>query len=170
MGLNSVEDSIVHVFLEFLLVIPHGFGMASPLLLDNAELIKTKIEMINNLRKIEISCSRLYEPNNTVESNEHLIHTYYKKLRCNFESVDHNSDESKLIGQHMINTHAKTHNQYILKLREVFKTTRGEEFDCFKKFKKFDNHQLLFYASRTTDFTDILFIKIFRFHHLKHLL
>ncbi len=40
----------------------------------------------------------------------------------------------KLIEQYMINTHAKIHDQYTLKLRELFKTIREGKSDRFEKF------------------------------------
>ncbi len=43
----------------------------------------------------------------------------------------------------MIRTHVKTHDQYKLKLCELFKTTCEGELDRFEKFQTLDNHQLL---------------------------
>jgi hypothetical protein len=40
----------------------------------------------------------------------------------------------------MANTYAKTHDQYTLKLRELFKTTHEQDFDRFEKFRTFGNH------------------------------
>ena len=130
--------------------------MARPPLLDNVELIKTKTEMIDNLLEIEIAYSMLDESNNTIEGTEHPIDTHYKKLNCGLETVDPNSDEFHLIEQYMIKTHAKTHDQYSLKLRDLFKATRESEADRFKNFQTLDNHQLLWHGSRTTNFAGIL--------------
>jgi poly [ADP-ribose] polymerase len=130
--------------------------LARPPLLDNVELIKTKTEMIDNLLEIEIAYSMLDESNNTVEGTEHPIDTHYKKLKCDLVPVDQNSEEFQLIEQYMTKTHAKTHDQFTLKLRELFKTTRDGEFDRFKNFQTLDNHQLLWHGSRTTNFAGIL--------------
>jgi poly [ADP-ribose] polymerase len=138
------------------LVIPHDFGLARPPLLDNVELIKTKTEMIDNLLEIEIAYSMLDESNNTIESTEHPIDTHYKKLKCGLVPVDHDSEEFKMIEKYMVKTHAKTHDQYTLKLRELFKAAREGESDRFQKFAKLDNHQLLWHGSRTTNFAGIL--------------
>ncbi|CAF3446810.1 unnamed protein product, partial [Rotaria sp. Silwood2] len=136
--------------------ISHDFDLAKLSLLDNVQLIKSKTELIDNLLEIEIAYSMLNESNNTIEGNEHPIDVYYKKFKCALEPVDHHSEEFKLIQKYMINTHAKTHDQYILKLRELFKTTREEESDRFEKFQTLDNHQLLWHGSRTTNFVGIL--------------
>lgn len=139
-----------------LLVIPHDFGLAKPPLLDNVELIKTKCDMIDNLLEIEIAYSMLDESNNAIEGTEHPIDVHYQKLKCGLEPVDQNSEEFKIIEKYMIKTHAKTHDQYSLKLRELFKTTRDGEFDRFKNFQSLDNHQLLWHGSRTTNYAGIL--------------
>ncbi|CAF4483605.1 unnamed protein product [Rotaria sp. Silwood2] len=115
-------------------VIPHNCDLGSLPLLDNIELITFETKMIDNLREIEIAYSMLDESNNTIDS------------------IDHDSEEFKLIEQYMINTH----DAYTLKLCELFKTKREEEFDLFKKFQTIDNHQLLWRGSRTTDFACIL--------------
>lgn len=112
--------------------------------------------MIDNLREIEIAYSMLDESNNTVETSEHPIDAHYKKLKCALEPVDHDSEEFKLIEKYMKNTHAKTHDQYTLKLREVFKMAREGESDRFTKFQTLDNHQLLWHGSRTTNYAGIL--------------
>ena len=138
------------------LVIPHDFGMARPPLLDNVELIKTKTEMIDNLLEIEIAYSMLDESNNTIEGTEHPIDGHYKKLKCGLEPVDPNSEEFYLIEQYMTKTHTKTHDQYSLKLRQLFKAARDGEADRFKNFQTLDNHQLLWHGSRTTNFAGIL--------------
>jgi poly [ADP-ribose] polymerase len=112
--------------------------------------------MIDNLLEIEIAYSMLDESNNTIEDSEHPIDVHYKKLKCGLEPVDNKSEEFKRIEQYMIKTHAKTHDQYSLKLRELFKTTREGEFDRFEKFQALDNHQLLWHGSRTTNYAGIL--------------
>ncbi len=137
-------------------MIPHDFGLAKPPLFDNVELIKFQTEMIDNLLEIEIAYSMLNESNNTIEGSEHPIDVHYKNSKCALVPVDHDSKEFKLIEQYMINTHAKIHDQYTLKLRELFKTIREGKSDRFKKFQTLDNHQLLWHGSRTTNFAGIL--------------
>ncbi|CAF1511392.1 unnamed protein product [Adineta ricciae] len=155
-GVTTSKTAIIDASNRFYTLIPHDFGLAKPPLLDNAELIKTKTEMIDNLLEIEIAYSMLDESNNVVESTEHPIDVHYKKLKCDLVPVDKNSDEFKLIEKYMIKTHAKTHDQYTLKLRELFKTTRHGEFDRFQNFQTLDNHQLLWHGSRTTNYAGIL--------------
>ena len=157
MSFHLLDFSSIFIVFEFLIVvIPHDFGLARPPILDNVELIKTKTEMIDNLLEIEIAYSMLDESNNEIEGTEHPIDAHYKKLKCGLEPVDHDSEEFKRIEKYMINTHAKTHDQYTLKLCELFKASREGEFGRFKNFQTLDNHQLLWHGSRTTNFAGIL--------------
>ena len=112
--------------------------------------------MIDNLLEIEIAYSMLDESNNNVEGDEHPIDGHYKKLKCDLQAVDRHSEEFLRIEQYMIKTHAKTHDQYTLKLRDLFKTSRQGESVRTKKFQQLDNHQLLWHGSRTTNFAGIL--------------
>lgn len=153
---NASKTAIVDASNRFYTLIPHDFGMARPPLLDNIELIKSKTEMIDNLLEIEIAYSMLDDSNNKIDGEEHPIDGHYRKLKCDLEPVDHDSEEFRLIEKYMINTHAKTHDQYSLKLRELFKASRHGEFDRFKTFQSLDNHQLLWHGSRTTNFAGIL--------------
>ena len=137
-------------------MIPHDFGLGQPPLLDNVELIKSKCEMIDNLLEIEIAYSMLDDSNNSVEGDEHPIDGHYKKLKCALQPVDRHSEEFLRIEQYMIKTHAKTHDQYTLKLRDLFRTSRQGESDRTKRFQQVDNHQLLWHGSRTTNFAGIL--------------
>jgi len=137
-------------------VIPHDFGLARPPLLDNIDLIKSKTEMIDNLLEIEIAYSMLDQSNNEIEGTEHPIDVHYKKLKCELEAVDRDSEEFQLIEKYMIKTHAKTHDQYTLKLVDLFKTVRQGENERFQAFETLDNHRLLWHGSRTTNFAGIL--------------
>ncbi|CAF4279801.1 unnamed protein product, partial [Rotaria magnacalcarata] len=139
---------------RFYTLIPHDFGLAKPKLLDNNDLIQSKTQMIDNLLDIEIAYSIL--KGSIDEKNEHPIDAHYKKLNCTIESIDKNVEVFKRIEQYMINTHASSHNQYALSLKELFKVVRAEEDDRFQKWETVKNRQLLWHGSRTTNFAGIL--------------
>ncbi|CAF4001703.1 unnamed protein product [Rotaria magnacalcarata] len=139
---------------RFYTLIPHDFGLAKPKLLDNNDLIQSKTQMIDNLLDIEIAYSIL--KGSIDEKNEHPIDAHYKKINCTIESIDKNVEVFKRIEQYMINTHASSHNQYALSLKELFKVVRAEEDDRFQKWETVKNRQLLWHGSRTTNFAGIL--------------
>ena len=155
---NASKTAIVDASNRFYTLIPHDFGLSRPVILDNIELIKTKTEMIDNLLEIEIAYSML-DPSKGEgegEGEEHPLDAHFKKLKCELQPVDQQSEEFRLVEEYMIKTHAKTHDQYALKLRELFKTQRHGELERFTKFQSLDNHQLLWHGSRTTNYAGIL--------------
>ncbi|EDO46812.1 predicted protein, partial [Nematostella vectensis] len=148
------KTAVLDVSNRFYTLIPHDFGMRKPPLLDNQELIKTKIEMLDNLIDIEVAFSLLQSSDG--EDAEDPIDINYKKLKTDIEVLDHKSAEFGLISEYVSNTHADTHRQYELELLDVFKIKREGEEALFKPFKQLHNRQLLWHGSRTTNYAGIL--------------
>jgi hypothetical protein len=148
------KTAIIDASNRFYTLIPHNFNLAKPTILDKIELIQTKIAMIDNLLEIERAYSMLKEANE--HENENSIDTHYKKLKCILQPVDRNSEEFQRIEQYMANTFAPNHKKYTLELKELFKTTREGEYEQFQKWQSLENHQLLWHASRKTNFVGIL--------------
>ncbi|CAF3934676.1 unnamed protein product [Adineta steineri] len=151
---SSTKTSIIDASNQFYTLIPHDFGLNKAIILDNIDLIQNKTEMIDNLLEIEIAYSML--KTNFDEEKEHPLDIHYKKLKSIIEPIDPISDEFKQIVNYMNNTHASTHKQYKLKLKNLFKIKRENEEENFQKWKNIQNHQLLWHGSRTTNFAGIL--------------
>uniref|UniRef100_T1IQQ9 Poly [ADP-ribose] polymerase n=1 Tax=Strigamia maritima TaxID=126957 RepID=T1IQQ9_STRMM len=138
---------------RFYTLIPHDFGIKKPTALDNEEVIKQKIEMLNNLLEIEVAYSLLQGEN---DSSKDPIDAHYEKLKTEIEVLDRKSEEFDLIQKYVKNTHASTHNQYGLEIIDVFKVVRQGEAKRFKPFKKLHNRKLLWHGSRVTNYAGIL--------------
>ena len=52
---SGTESKFSDASNRFFTLIPHDFGMRSPPLLDNPDLVKAKIEMLDNLLEIEVT-------------------------------------------------------------------------------------------------------------------
>ena len=52
---SGTESKFLDASNRFFTLIPHDFGMRSPPLLDNPDLVKAKIEMLDNLLEIEVT-------------------------------------------------------------------------------------------------------------------
>ena len=52
---SGTESKFLDASNRFFTLIPHDFGMRSPPLLDNPDLVKAKIEMLDNLFEIEVT-------------------------------------------------------------------------------------------------------------------
>ena len=66
---------------RFYTLIPHDFGMGKIKLLDTAEAVKTKTEMLDNLLEIEVAYSLL----RGADTGDDPIDSHYKKLNCKLE-------------------------------------------------------------------------------------
>lgn len=151
---TTKKTLIIDATNRFYTLIPHDFGLAKPKILDNLELIQSKTEMIDNLLEIEIAYTMLKRTD--TEGNQNPIDIHYKKLKCSIEPVDRSTEEFQRVENYMINTHASTHNQYKLKLKDLFRIERDGENERFQKCQNLSNHQLLWHGSRTTNFAGIL--------------
>ena len=140
---------------RFYTLIPHDFGMAKPPLLKTEEMIKTKIQMLDNLQEIEIAYS-LLKTDDEGSADKDPLDVHYEKLKTHMSVLDKESKEFKRLVKYVKNTHASTHNQYQLEVLEVFNLERHREKKRYKPFAKLDNRMLLWHGSRLTNFVGIL--------------
>ncbi|KAG9290740.1 hypothetical protein G9A89_011703 [Geosiphon pyriformis] len=139
---------------EFYTVIPHSFGFKKPPLINNNEILKGKLEMVETLGEIEIAASLLKQANS---SPKNLIDAHYDSLMLDsLEPLDHDSQEFKLITKYVANTQGVTHNYYTLEVMEVFQLERRGERQRYEPFSRFHNRMLLWHGSRKTNYPGIL--------------
>ncbi|XP_037299289.1 poly [ADP-ribose] polymerase [Manduca sexta] len=150
---KASQSKIIDATNRFFTLIPHDFGVNNPPLLDNAELIKSKTEMLDNLLEIEIAYTML---NADTDESVSPIESHYKKLKADIAPLDNSSSEFEMICEYVQNTHARTHSHYSLHVEQVFKVVREGEDKRYKPFKKLHNRRLLWHGSRVTNFAGIL--------------
>ncbi|XP_037803943.1 poly [ADP-ribose] polymerase 1-like [Penaeus monodon] len=102
---------------RFFTLIPHDFGMKKPPILDDLELIKAKVAMLDNLSEIEVVYNLLKSEGNEDKDTD-PIDKHYGKLNTKIEVVDKKSDEFSMIKKYVNNTHASTHGHYKLVVKE----------------------------------------------------
>lgn len=139
---------------RFYTLIPHDFGMKKPTPLDNEEIIKQKIEMLDNLLEIEVAYSMLKGAEG--DKSKDVIDVHYEKLKTDLEYLEKETEDFKRMKDYVKNTHAATHNQYDLEVMEAFKVNRHGERARFKPFRQLHNRKLLWHGSRVTNFAGIL--------------
>lgn len=149
---NGSQTQIVDATNRFYTVVPHDFGMKKPTLLDSAEIIKQKTDMLDNLMEIEVAYSLLKGG----DDGEDPVTAHYQKLKCQMEPLDPASEEFERLKTYTKNTHASTHNMYDLEVLDVMKIVREGEKQTFRPFKDLKNRMLLWHGSRTTNFAGIL--------------
>lgn len=144
---------IVDASNRFYTLIPHDFGMKKPTILDDQRLIKEKTEMLNNLLEIEIAYNIL---KGDTKSEEDPIDLHFKKLKCDMEVLDHNTDEFSRLVEYVRQTHAETHDSYKLIVHDIIKINRESEEKGYKTFDSMKNRKLLWHGSRLTNYAGIL--------------
>ncbi|KAK3745687.1 hypothetical protein QZH41_019012, partial [Actinostola sp. cb2023] len=138
---------------RFYTLIPHDFGMRKPPMLDNMDLINSKVIMLDNLLEIEVAYSLLKSGG---DDEKDPIDVNYEKLNTNLEVLEHSSSEFAMLTEYVKNTHASTHQQYELEVTDIFKVERHGEASMYKPFKELHNRQLLWHGSSNTNYAGIL--------------
>ncbi|XP_006871190.1 PREDICTED: poly [ADP-ribose] polymerase 1-like [Chrysochloris asiatica] len=151
---SSSDSQILDLSNRFYTLIPHDFGMKKPPLLNNADSVQAKVEMLDNLLDIEVAYSLLRGGSD--DSSKDPIDVNYEKLKTEMKVIDRDSEEAEIIRKYVKNTHATTHNAYDLEVIDIFKIEREGENQRYKPFRQLHNRRLLWHGSRTTNFAGIL--------------
>uniref|UniRef100_A0A452UHC1 Poly [ADP-ribose] polymerase n=1 Tax=Ursus maritimus TaxID=29073 RepID=A0A452UHC1_URSMA len=114
---GSSDSQILDLSNRFYTLIPHDFGMKKPPLLNNADSVQAKVEMLDNLLDIEVAYSLLRGGSD--DSSKDPIDVNYEKLKTDIKVVDRDSEEAETIRKYVKNTHATTHNAYDLEVVDV---------------------------------------------------
>ncbi|CAF0727501.1 unnamed protein product [Brachionus calyciflorus] len=157
--LKEIEDLIktssgsnrdfVELSNNFYTRIPHDFGMKVPPLINTPQQLREKLKLLEVLEDVEVAVSIL----NTKSEIDNPIDRHYDQLNCCLKPLDHNDKMFKIIEQYIKKTHASTHNNYNMKLLDVFEAEKPGEKE---KFKDLGNRMLLWHGSRLTNWAGIL--------------
>ncbi|KAH8489158.1 hypothetical protein H0E87_024708 [Populus deltoides] len=140
---------------EFYTVIPHDFGFKKmrEFVIDTPQKLKCKLEMVEALGEIQVATKLLEEEPGMQEDP---LYSHYNRLRCELTPVEVDSEDFAMIAMYLQNTHAKTHSQYTVDIAQIFKVSREDENESFRKFSNTKNRMLLWHGSRLTNWTGIL--------------
>lgn len=143
------ESLIVDASNRFFTLIPS----VHPHIIRDEDDLKSKIQMLETLRDIEIASSLINFENN----DEDPFDTNYKKLHCNITPLPHDSSDYQLIKKYLETTHAPTHKEWALELEDAYAINREGEYDAYLPHKSsLKNRMLLWHGSRVTNFVGIL--------------
>ncbi|XP_057662049.1 poly [ADP-ribose] polymerase [Diorhabda carinulata] len=136
---------------RFYTFIPHSFGIEDPPILDDPEVIKQKILMLDSLTELEVAYNLMKS-----SGSEHTVDSYYNQLNTELQVLERGTEEFSIINEYVQNTHAATHDNYELIIDEVFTVKRQGEDKRYKPFRKLPNRKLLWHGSRVTNYAGIL--------------
>ncbi|KAJ3045123.1 Poly [ADP-ribose] polymerase 1 [Rhizophlyctis rosea] len=150
------HGQIIALSNQFFTLVPHDFGHENAPLLNNKDIIQSKVEMLDTLRDMEIATTLLKSGDEQKEDDP--IDVHYKSLKTRMDVVERGSNEYKLVEECLRTTHAPTHTSYTLEIEDVLKVEREGERERFEKggYDKLDNRKVLWHGSRVTNFAGIL--------------
>lgn len=138
---------------EFYTLVPHGFSIKRPPIIDSIDMVKEKSEFLENLLNMDMIYGFL-ENENGQKINP--LDACYEKITTDINVISKNAPEFIKISEIVQNTHGATHKAYTLEVLDVFKLKRKREDVRSRTYKKLENHQMLWHGSRTTNFVSIL--------------
>ena len=130
----------------------------APAVLDTADKVRQKIELVDALRQLEVATSLLRSPRaeRLQQRSVDELDAHYAKLRCDLTLLEAGGAEHAMVMSYLANTHAPTHREYRLELEHAWRVEREGDAERFAPFAADTNRQLLWHGSRTTNFAGIL--------------
>ncbi|XP_071499101.1 protein mono-ADP-ribosyltransferase PARP3-like [Diadema antillarum] len=144
---------------KFYTIIPHSFGRKVPPVIDDAEKIQAKKDMLLVLGDIELTLTmqREKKAKEKVEAAGDAVpnplDVKYGLLKCTLELVDESSREFKLIKTYISNTGSPAVAKQLL---HVWKMDREDEGGRFSAHKNITNRRLLWHGTNVAVVAAIL--------------
>ncbi|PAA66680.1 hypothetical protein BOX15_Mlig024608g1 [Macrostomum lignano] len=156
-GGHSSGQKLVSACNDFYTRIPHDFGMRVPPVIRSLEEIQAKADLLQALEQIQTALKVVSdgaEESGDSAAAEHPLDRCYRRLACDIEPVDSNSEEFSMIDRYLQTTHGPTHSLYTLSLGALFKVQRAPETARFRS--DLPNRMLLWHGSRLSNWAGIL--------------
>ncbi|KAK7912164.1 poly polymerase [Apiospora marii] len=140
--------------------IPHAFGRNRPPPVNNEEMLRKEVDMLDTLTDMEVA-NTIMRANDKAKdaSSVNLLDSRFQELGLQeLAALDHKSDEFKQLQSYLIDSSAAGHGLRY-RLQDIFRIERPGEHDRFAKSVKTikdSNRLLLWHGSRTTNFGGIL--------------
>nr|XP_054752032.1 protein mono-ADP-ribosyltransferase PARP3-like [Lytechinus pictus] len=142
---------------KFYTIIPHSFGRNIPPLIDDAEKIQAKKDMLIVLGDIELALGMQKEKKKkdaaAGDAIPHPLDVKYDLLKCNLELLDPSSKEFKIVKTYIANTGNSGSEKQLL---HVWKMDREDEIDRFTAHTDITNRRLLWHGTNVAVVAAIL--------------
>lgn len=134
---------------KFYTLIPYSSGRRKPPLIDNFTILGKYMEMIEEMKNIEVAIKVTKNINSSVDD-------VYNNLDTDIMPIKQTSKLWETIATYISNTHATTH-KYSVKIVDMFEINRKNELPVVREtMKQIGNIHLLWHGSRMTNFCSIL--------------
>lgn len=158
----SQKEAIEDFSNKYYSTIPHEFGRNRPPAIDNNELLRSEIAMLDTLTDMEVA-NQIMKTTGDKEKDAENVNLLDKRFQeLNMEEMtplDHKSSEYKALADYLIKSSGTSHGiRY--RLEDIFRIDRKCEADRFAKSQYAKIHKkdkrLLWHGSRTTNYGGIL--------------
>ncbi|MCJ1228206.1 hypothetical protein MMC12_004867 [Toensbergia leucococca] len=159
---SSQQEAIEDFSNKYYSTIPHEFGRHRPPMIDNNELLRKEVSMLDTLTDMEVANTIMKSSNDKDKDTEsvNVLDKRFEDLNMKeMTALEHGSSEYKALADYLIKSSGTSHGiRY--RLEDIFRIERTGEADRFTKsefgkLKKKDK-RLLWHGSRTTNYGGIL--------------
>ena len=146
---SGIRATIVEKTNEFYSLIPHNFGRKRPPLIDDMNVLNSKIDMLNVLLDIEaaqemINSSGSGGSSSSAAQQEHPVDINYKSLQTDLELLGANEADYAMVDTYAANTMGRE-----IVLQNVWRVNRHGEEKSYKKHSDITNRRLLWHGTST---------------------
>ena len=160
---NPYQQAILDFSNKYYSTIPHDFGRCNPPPINNDDILKREVEMLDTLTDMEVANSIMKSGSAKVSKDAEAISIVDKRFNdlgmAEMTALDHGSQEYQELKEYLVSSSGATHG-LLYRLEDIFRIERRGEEERFaqSKFSKLKdkNRLLLWHGSRTTNFGGIL--------------
>ncbi|KAL9010337.1 MAG: hypothetical protein Q9173_004721 [Seirophora scorigena] len=158
----SQKEAIEEYSNKYYSTIPHDFGRRRPTPINNQDILRTEISMLDTLTDMEVANTIMKTTTDKKKDAEavNMLDKRFGELNLDeMTPLDHKSDEYKMLADYLVKSSGQAHGiRY--RLEDIFRIQRNGEEERFAKseFSKLhkSDKRLLWHGSRTTNFGGIL--------------
>jgi len=153
-------STIVNLTNQFYTHIPHSFGRTVPPVLRTADMVQTKLDMLNVLSDIAQAqkLKKKYEDKMDTDEKEveveNPLDANYNTLECDLEPVAKSSEMFGIIDQYLRSTEGGGWRK--IRIDDVFEVRRHNEEKRFSQYDHITNRKLLWHGTNVAVIAAIL--------------
>ncbi|MCJ1473966.1 hypothetical protein MMC13_002622 [Lambiella insularis] len=156
----SFAQAILEISNSYYSTIPHSFGRNRPPVINNNDMLKREVDLLESLSDMSIAEEIMKEAKEEAVSDVvHPIDRQYAGLGLTeMTPLEHKCTEFKELEDYLLKTHGATHGMKF-KVEEIFRIERKGENDRFASSPYAainSDRRLLWHGSRSTNFGGIL--------------
>ncbi|XP_059184953.1 protein mono-ADP-ribosyltransferase PARP3 [Centropristis striata] len=148
MNKKSKHSRLEELSSKFFTTIPHNFGRSRPPVIDNAEIVEKKKEMLMVLADIEVAQTLKSETEKAqeemIETVPHPLDQDYTSLKCRLSLMDKGTETFKIIEKYLKETGGDYRKPKII---DVWEVDREAEGDRFSEHGGLENRRLLWHGT-----------------------